>query len=91
MASTHNTLLELMERTGITSESLALGYLKEAFRELEAMKISNISTVKYNIVSGQRAYALPSDYSAVLGVYRLTENSKYRLIPRLTDLTLYTE
>ena len=79
------TVLELMERTGIQNETLAIAYIKDAIHLIQSNTKEKIKIHKQNILNSSdnddNVYRLPADMIAIENVSVLdTSDSRYKKI-----------
>jgi hypothetical protein len=88
------TVLELMERTGIQNETLAIAYIKDAIHLIQSNTKEKIKIHKQNILNSSdnddNVYRLPADMIAIENVSVLdTSDSRYKKIKRLLNRPHY--
>ena len=88
------TVLELMERTGMREETLAIAYIKDAIHLIQSNTKEKLDVNKQDIIdahdSNDNVYILPRDLIAIESVSVLdTSDSKYKKIKRLTSQPHY--
>lgn len=88
------TILELMERTGMKEETLAIAYIKDAIHLIQSNTKEKIDVNKQDIIdahdSNDNVYILPRDLIAIESVSVLdSSDSKYKKIKRLTNQPHY--
>jgi hypothetical protein len=88
------TVLELMERTGMREETLAIAYIKDAIHLIQSNTKEKLEVNKQDIIDAQdsddNVYILPNDLVAIEHVSVLdTSDSKYKRIKRLTNQPHY--
>ena len=88
------TVLELMERTGMKEETLAIAYIKDAIHLIQSNTKEKLDVNKQDIIdahdSNDNVYILPRDLIAIESVSVLdTSDSKYKKIKRLTSQPHY--
>jgi len=88
------TVLELMERTGMKEETLAIAYIKDAIHLIQSNTKEKIDVNKQDIIdahdSNDNVYILPRDLIAIESVSVLdTSDSKYKKIKRLSSQPHY--
>ena len=88
------TVLELMERTGIQNETLAIAYIKDAIHLIQSNTKEKIKVNKQNILnasdSDDNVYRLPADMIAIENVSILdTSDNRYKRIKRLSNQPHY--
>ena len=88
------TVLELMERTGMREETLAIAYIKEAIHLIQSNTTEKLVVNKQDIIEAQdsddNVYILPNDLVAIENVSVLdTSDSKYKRIKRLNNQPHY--
>jgi len=88
------TVLELMERTGMREETLAIAYIKDAIHLIQSNTKEKLEVNKQDIIDAQdsddNVYILPNDLVAIENVSVLdTSDSKYKRIKRLTNQPHY--
>ena len=77
------TVLELMERTGMKEETLAIAYIKDAIHLIQSNTKEKLDVNKQDIIdahdSNDNVYILPRDLIAIESVSVLdTSDSKYK-------------
>ena len=88
------TVLELMERTGMKEETLAIAYIKDAIHLIQSNTKEKLEVNKQDIIksvgSNDNVYVLPQDLIALKNVSVLdTSDSKYKKIKRLSSQPHY--
>jgi len=88
------TVLELMERTGMKEETLAIAYIKDAIHLIQSNTKEKLDVNKQDIIdahdSNDNVYILPRDLIAIESVSVLdTSDSKYKKIKRLSSQPHY--
>jgi hypothetical protein len=83
------TVLELMERTGLTHVTLAKSLLRDAFAEIQQLMPYRTTGTYISVVADQKLYDLPTNMEKLLGVYqKYDSDGKYILIPRVDSITV---
>ena len=88
------TVLELMERTGMREETLAIAYIKDAIHLIQSNTKEKVEVNKQDIIKSIAAddnvYQIPSDLIAINNVSILdTSDDKYKKIKRTTSQPHY--
>ena len=88
------TVLELMERTGMRGETLAIAYIKDAIHLIQSNTKEKVEVNKQDIIKSIAAddnvYQTPSDLIAINNVSILdTSDDKYKKIKRITSQPHY--
>ena len=88
------TILELMERTGMREETLAIAYIKDAIHLIQSNTKEKVEVNKQDIIKSIAAddnvYQIPSDLIAINNVSILdTSDDKYKKIKRITSQPHY--
>ena len=88
------TELELMERTGMREETLAIAYIKDAIHLIQSNTKEKVEVNKQDIIKSIAAddnvYQIPSDLIAINNVSILdTSDDKYKKIKRITSQPHY--
>jgi 3D (Asp-Asp-Asp) domain-containing protein len=88
------TVLELMERTGMREETLAIAYIKDAIHLIQSNTKEKVEVNKQDIIKSIAAddnvYQTPSDLIAINNVSILdTSDDKYKKIKRITSQPHY--
>jgi 3D (Asp-Asp-Asp) domain-containing protein len=88
------TVLELMERTGMREETLAIAYIKDAMHLIQSNTKEKLDVNKQDIIKSIAAddnvYQIPSDLIAINNVSILdTSDDKYKKIKRITSQPHY--
>ena len=88
------TVLELMERTGMREETLAIAYIKDAIHLIQSNTKEKVEVDKQDIIESIAAddnvYQIPSDLIAINNVSILdTSDDKYKKIKRITSQPHY--
>ncbi len=88
------TVLELMERTGMREETLAIAYIKDAIHLIQSNTKEKLDVNKQDIInahdSNDNVYILPRDLIAIENVSVLdTSDNKYKKIRRLNNQPFY--
>ena len=88
------TVLELMERTGMREETLAIAYIKDAIHLIQSNTKEKVEVNKQDIIKSIAAhdnvYQIPSDLIAINNVSILdTSDDKYKKIKRITSQPHY--
>ena len=83
------TVLELMERTGMREETLAIAYIKDAIHLIQSNTKEKIEVSKKDLIksvgSTDNVYILPSDLVSLENIsIKDTSDNKYKKIRRLT-------
>ena len=81
-------LLEVIELVGSKNPSEIKKYVNDALQEIGELTKENVTYTTIDVVSGTRAYSLPSNYIKVLGVYQLKDDGKYYEIPRINHISV---
>ena len=84
------TILEMMERAGITETSLSIAWIKDAIHLIQSNSKERLKVSKYDVInavdSDDNRYLLPADMIALDSVsIKDTSDSKYKKIRRLTS------
>ncbi len=80
------TVLEIMERVGVTDTGRAIAYIKDALEEMNMISETHINTERFDITEDQRFYEFPNDMIKVLDIRcknHLNVDDEYRSIPRM--------
>ena len=80
------TVLEIMERAGVTSTGRTIAYIKDALEELNTISETHVTTERVNITKDQRFYEFPNDMIKILSIRcknQLNADDEYRKIPRM--------
>ena len=86
------TVLEIMERAGISQTTLSLAWIKDAVHHLKSNTKESLKVNKQNIIDGEREYILPLDMVALKSLsIKDTSDSKYKRIKRLVFDPTVTE
>jgi len=86
------TVQEIMERSGLDKETLAIAWIKDAIHLIQSQYGDNIATWKTNITDGTREYPFPANMIALKSVsIKDTTDSKYKKIRRLANEPTVTE
>ena len=88
------TVLELMERTGMREETLAIAYIKDAMHLIQSNTKEKVEVNKQDIIKSiatdDNVYQTPSDLIAINNVSILdTSDDKYKKIKRITSQPHY--
>ena len=88
------TVLELMERTGMREETIAIAYIKDAIHLIQSNTKEKVDVNKQDIIKSIAAddnvYQIPSDLIAINNVSILdTSDDKYKKIKRITSQPHY--
>ena len=59
------TVLEIMERAGISQTTLSLAWIKDAVHHIKSNTKESLKVNKQNIISGEKEYEFPSDMIAI--------------------------
>ena len=79
------TVLEIMERSGMTKSKLAVEFIKDAMQLIGSNSKDNMGIWTTNVIKGTRDYAIPADCHAIDGISILDSNDdRYKRIRRLT-------
>jgi len=84
-------VIEIVERVGSERPNEILAYIKDAYNEIADLIPEKTAVTKISVVSGTKAYSLPTSMIRLLGVYSLNENSKYIEIDTISELNIYTD
>ena len=86
------TVLEIMERSGMTETTLAIAWIKDAVNLIQSNTKENTKTQKSNIIDGIRKYPLPADMVSIKTIsVKDTTDSKYKNIKRLVHNPIVAE
>ena len=86
------TVQEIMERSGLDKETLAIAWIKDAIHLIQSQYGDNIATWKTDIADGTREYPFPANMIALKSVsIKDTTDSKYKKIRRLVGEPTVTE
>ena len=86
------TVQEIMERSGLDKETLAIAWIKDAIHLIQSQYGDNIATWKTDITDGTREYPFPANMIALKSVsIKDTTDSKYKKIRRLANEPTVTE
>ena len=80
------TVLEIMERVGVTDTGRAIAYIKDALEEINTISETHVNTERFDITENQRFYNFPNDMIKVLDIRcknHLNVDDEYRSIPRM--------
>ena len=88
------TVLELMERTGMREETLAIAYIKDAMHLIQSNTKEKLDVNKQDIInahdSDDNVYILPNDLIAIENIsVKDTSDDKYKRIKRLVNQPHY--
>lgn len=79
------TVLEIMERSGVTQSKIAVEFIKDAMQLIGSNSKDNMGIWTTNIIKGVRDYAIPADCHAIDGISILdSSDDRYKRIRRLT-------
>ena len=84
------TILEMMERAGITETSLSIAWIKDAIHLIQSNSKERLKVSKYDVIksvdSDDNRYLFPADMIALESIsIKDTSDSKYKKIRRLTS------
>jgi len=91
------TILEIMERSGMSDTHLAIGWIKDAVDLIQSNTKENLKVKKMNLVKSvdgdDNQYDLPADMIALDSVSLLDteDDNKYKRIRRLATDLIVTE
>ena len=88
------TVLELMERTGMREETLAIAYIKDAIHLIQSNTKEKVESTKRDLIksvnSTDNVYILPADLVSLENIsIKDTSDSKYKKIKRMTSQPHY--
>lgn len=81
-------LLEVIELVGSSNPSEIKKYVNDALEAIGELTKENVTYTTIDVVSGTRAYSLPSNYLRIIGVYQLKDDGKYYEIPRINHISV---
>ena len=76
---------EILQRAGFKKTGLGIAYIKDALEDMNTISETHVSTVKMDIIEGQRFYKIPKEAVKILDIRckdHRNEDSQYRSIPR---------
>ena len=87
------TVLEIMERAGISQTTLALAWIKDAVHHLKSNTKESLKVNKQNIISGEKEYEFPSDMIAIdsISILDTKDDNKYKRIRRISGSITVSE
>ena len=75
------TVLEIMERAGVTQSKVAVEFIKDAMQLIGSNSKDNMGIWTTNIIKGVRDYAIPADCHAIDGIAILdSSDDRYKRI-----------
>ena len=80
------TVLEIIERVGVTDTARAVAYIIDALEEMNMLSDNHFNTERFDITEDQRFYDFPKDMVKILDIRcknHLNADSEYRSIPRM--------
>ena len=80
------TVLEIMERVGVSDTGRAVAYIKAALEEMNTISETHVNTERFDITKDQRFYEFPNDMIKVLDIRcknHFNADDEYRSIPRM--------
>ena len=79
------TVLEIMERAGISQTTLSLAWIKDAVHHLKSNTKESLKVNKQNVISGEKEYEFPADMIAIdsVSILDTKDDNKYKRISRL--------
>ena len=87
------TILELMERSGIKDENLAIAWIKDAIDMIQSNSKEKLKVEKFDIMDGVREYPFAKDMVSLnnVSVLDTEDDNRYKRIKRLAFNPLVTE
>ena len=86
------TVLEIMERSGMTNTTLAVAFIKDAIHLMQSQVDVHTATWKTNITDGTREYPFPANMIRLNNIsIKDTNDSKYKRIRRLSHKPVVAE
>ena len=87
------TVLEIMERAGISQTTLALAWIKDAVHHLKSNTKESLKINKQNIISGEKEYEFPADLIAIdsISILDTNDDNKYKIIRRISGSITVSE
>jgi len=87
------TVLEIMERAGISQTTLSLAWIKDAVHHLKSNTKESLKVNKQNIISGEKEYEFPSDMIAIdsISILDTKDDNKYKRIRRISGNIIVSE
>ena len=87
------TILELMERSGVRDESLAIAWIKDAIDMIQSNSKERLKVEKFDVMDGVREYPFPKDMVSLnnVSVLDTEDDNRYKRIKRLAFNPLVTE
>jgi len=87
------TVLEIMERAGISQTTLSLAWIKDAVHHLKSNTKESLKVNKQNIISGEKEYEFPSDMIAIdsISILDTNDDNKYKIIRRISGSITVSE
>ena len=86
------TVLEMMERSGMTNTTLAVAFIKDAIHLMQSQVDVHTATWKTNITDGTREYPFPANMIRLNNIsIKDTNDSKYKRIRRLSHKPVVSE
>ena len=79
------TVLEIMERVGVTDTGRAIAYIKDALEEMNMISETHVTTERIDITEDQRFYDMPIDALKIVDIRcknHTNTKDEYRSIPR---------
>ena len=79
------TVLEIMERAGISQTTLALAWIKDAVHHIKSNTKESLKVNKQNVISSEKDYEFPADMIAIdsVSILDTKDDNKYKRISRL--------
>lgn len=83
------SLFEIMERVGSRQTNRVKAYIKAGLIEMQSIIPEKTTGQKYNVVSDQRLYSLPTNMIRLLDVYaKYDDNGRYIRIPMINNMDI---
>ena len=87
------TVLEIMERAGISHTTLALAWIKDAVHHIKSNTKESLKVNKQNVISGEKEYEFPADMIAIdsVSIFDTKDDNKYKRIRRISGNIIVSE
>ena len=87
------TVLEIMERYGISQTTLGLAWIKDAVHHIKSNTKESLKINKQNVISGEKEYEFPADMIAIdsVSILDTKDDNKYKRIRRISGNIIVSE
>ena len=87
------TVLEIMERAGISQTTLSLAWITDAVQHIKANTKESLKINKQYVISGEKEYEFPADLIAIdsISILDTKDDNKYKRIRRISGNIIVSE